>query len=248
MLGRSLHKAASLARAFYDDFQEFMSPSACLSCGRERDFPDTLLCPTCYDNLTRKNTGGGPICPFCARPAGTKSSCARCVQSPLDLYFWGYYDDELKECLQQFKFHNAVELGKRLSRMAAAAMGETLARNCYDIVVPVPLHKGRERERLFNQSEVIALEIARSLNTGISPGLLTRIKPTRQQAKLDEASRWNNVRDAFVIAGDSVEVSGKSILLVDDIVTTGATVYEASRALLAAGPKRLDIFSLAYAK
>lgn len=249
-LKQALIKTANWAKSLYDDFKEFLSPSACLCCGRERDFPDPLLCPACIDNLKRKNIGDGPICPFCGRPAGTKSSCQRCRgPRPLDLYYWGIYDEELKECLLQFKFNGALELGKRLSLMAISSLGERLVENRYDSIVSVPLHKTRERERRFNQSDIIAQTVSQALGIAIRPDALIRRKATYQQARLLEKDRWNNVKDAFVTSSGSREfLTGKSILLIDDIVTTGATIYEASRPLLEAGIRRLDIFSVAYAK
>jgi len=247
---RVLSNTAGWAKSLYDDFKEFLSPSACLCCGRERDFPDPILCPDCIKNLTHKNPGGGPICPFCARPVGTKSSCELCRgPHPLDLYFWGIYDDELKDCLLQFKFHSALELGKRLSDMAAASIEERLSEKRYDLIVSLPLHKTRERERRFNQSEIIARRFSESLGVTLNTDILIRVKATHQQAKLAENDRWNNVADAFAISIGSTEIlAGKNLLLVDDIVTTGATIYEASRPLWGAGIKRLDIFSMAYAK
>jgi competence protein ComFC len=249
-LFRAFNKTADWAKSLYDDFKEFLSPSACLCCGRERDFPDPLLCPGCIDNLTRKNIGGGPICPFCGRPVGSNSTCELCRKlRPLDLLFWGIYDEELKDCLLQFKFHGALELGKKLSMMAVNAMDERLSRNGYDYLIPIPLHKDRQKERHYNQSEIIAVEISRMLNIKLLPCALQRDKATNQQAKLAEKDRWNNVRDAFVISSGSKELlKGRTVLLVDDIVTTGATVFEASRPIMEAGVERLDIFSLAYAK
>jgi ComF family protein len=250
LLNRAFNKTADWAKSLYDDFKEFLSPSACLCCGRERDFPDPLLCPECIDKLTIKNIGGGPICPFCGRPVGSNSSCELCRgPRPLDLFFWGVYDEELKDCLLQFKFHGAIELGKRLSLMAVGAMDERLSQKKYDYIIPIPLHKDRHRERRYNQSEIIAAELSRLLDIELFPDVLQRNRATHQQAKLAEKDRWNNVRDAFVILSSFKELlTGKNVLLVDDIVTTGATVFEASRPLLDAGIKRLDIFSLAYAK
>jgi ComF family protein len=249
-LKQALVKAADRAKSLYDDFKEFLSPSSCLCCGRERDFPDPLLCPECDNNLKRKNIGNGPICPFCGRPTGTKSSCRLCRgPRPLDYYYWGIYDQELKDCLLQFKFHGALELGGRLSMMAISAMGERLGRNGYDLIVPIPLHKARERERHFNQSDIIAQSVSQALGIAFCPDALIRRRATFQQARLAEKDRWNNVRDAFVISNGSGNVLiGKSILLIDDIVTTGATIYEASRPLLQLNIGRLDVFSVAYAK
>jgi competence protein ComFC len=250
LLSRAFSTTADWVKSLYDDFKEFLSPSACLCCGRGRDFPDPLLCPECIENLTRKNIGGGPICPFCGRPVGSNSSCELCRgPRPLDLLFWGIYDEELKDCLLQFKFHGALELGKRLSLMAVTVMDERLSRKDYDFVVPIPLHRVRQKERRYNQSEIIAAELSRLLNIKLFPDALHRSRATHQQAKLAEKDRWNNVRNAFVISdGTKGHLKGMNVLLVDDIVTTGATVFEASRPLLDAGVKRLDIFSLAYAK
>jgi competence protein ComFC len=249
MLNQALHKTAGFARSLYDDFKEFLAPSSCLCCGRERDFPDPFLCPFCIENLKLKNIGNGPICPFCGRPRGTGSSCPRCSNPMLDLYFWGFYQEELQECLLQFKFHGAIDLGRKLTRMASEALDERSARNSYDLIIPVPLHKGRERERHFNQSALIANELGKALEIAVWPEALSRVKPTKQQAKLEEEERWNNVSGAFVVShGLEGELVNRNILLVDDIVTTGATVYEASRPILACKPKRLDIFSIAYAK
>ncbi len=246
----TLAKGAGWAKSLYNDFKEFLSPSACLCCGRERDFADLLLCPECIRKLNVRNIGSGPVCPYCGEIAGENSYCRFCIQKEsLDFYFWGIYDNELKECILKFKFHGAIDLGKRLSEMAAGSLIERLAQNDYDLIVPLPLHRARKRERQFNQSEVIAEVISNLLGIELGRDILLRIRSTRQQAKLAEKDRWNNVKGAFVISNDLQDLlKGKRILLVDDIVTTGATIYEASRPLLSNGIKRLDVFSLAYAK
>jgi competence protein ComFC len=248
MLSRALNKAGSLAISLYDDFKEFLSPSACLCCGKDRDFPDLFLCPDCLIKLKSLNIGNGPVCPFCGRPSGAASPCSRCADSSApELFFWGIYENELQECLLQFKFHRASDLGKRLTELAIDPLSERLRVRRYDMIIPVPLHKSREKERLYNQSEIISAELARHLEIVHETALLIRKRHTQQQARLEENHRWENVRDAFYIT-DSAAVAGKRVLLVDDIVTTGATVYEAYRPLLNAGASHLDIFSLAYAK
>jgi predicted amidophosphoribosyltransferase len=201
MLSQSLSRAVALARSVYDDFREFLSPSSCLCCGRARDFPDPLLCPVCLDALRRKNIGDGPICPFCGRPFGAGSPCEFCVSTRhLRLYFWGLYDGELKECLLQFKFHGAIELGRQLTEMAVGSLQERLTGNTYDYLIAVPLHKNRERERRFNQSDVLAQGLAPLLGTQFLVGALIRTKITGQQAKLEESRRWSMSRTLFPLA------------------------------------------------
>jgi competence protein ComFC len=248
MFSQILNKSKSIIQSAYDDFKEFLSPSVCICCGKDRDFDDPLFCLDCIAALKRKNIGDGPVCPFCGRPKGTLTSCDRCKsgQAP-DLFFWGYYQEELQECLLQFKFHSALDLGRRLTDMAIESLLERLRK--YDVVIPVPLHQTRERERRYNQSEIIARRIAELLNISLAVDYLVRPRATKQQAKLPEKERWNNVKNAFVVNDKSKPlITGKYILLVDDIVTTGATVSEASKPLLNAGARKIDILSLSYAK
>lgn len=250
MFNQPLNKTASFVKSLYQDFKEFLAPSSCLCCGRDRDFDDPLLCPICLDNLKRKNSGGGPICPFCRKPEGAGTACQYCAeQNHLRLYYWGHYEEELRDCLLQFKFHRAIELGNRLVELGADILEERIKLNKYDFVLPVPLHRTREKEREYNQSEILAEKIASLLNIELRADYLTRIKATRQQAKLDDSEKWENVKDAFAIGPDAKGIlQGKSLLLVDDIVTTGATIHEAARPLWQAGVKKIDIFSLAYSR
>ena len=243
-----LNRAGSAVLSLYDDFKEFLSPSACLCCGRERDFPDLFLCPNCLEKLKIANIGDGPVCPLCGRPIGAVSPCDFCKNSNApQLFFWGIYENELQECLIQFKFHRALELGKNITLMALEPLHDRLLTSKYDLVIPIPLHKNRERERHYNQSQVISETVASNLNIPHEANILLRKRHTQQQAKLEENHRWENVKDAFAVSDASV-VRNLRILLVDDIVTTGATVYEAAKPLLRAGVAHLDIFSLAYAK
>jgi ComF family protein len=247
MLGK-LNKAGSAVLSLYDDFKEFLAPSACLCCGRDRDFADPFICPDCVLKLKSANIGNGPVCPLCGRPSGAGSPCDFCGdKNAPQLFFWGIYENELQECLLQFKFHRALGLGKHLTEMALEPLFDRLQARRYDTIIPVPLHRSRERERNYNQSQIISETLASRLHIQHEPHLLHRKRHTQQQAKLEESHRWENVKDAFEVDGDS-QINGSRILLVDDIVTTGATVYEASRPLLNAGAAHLDIFSLAYAK
>ena len=250
MLNQPLDKAVSFVKSLYQDFKEFLAPSSCLCCGRGKDFDDPLLCPTCTENLRRNNIGVGPICPFCSRPEGAGTPCQYCaLPDHLRLYYWGRYEEELRDCLLQFKFHRAIDLGNRLVELAGNSLAERIASNRYDFILPMPLHKVREKEREYNQSEILAKKVAGILNVQMRCDCLIRNRATRQQAKLDDKEKWENVRDAFSLAPNTeLILRGKAILLIDDIVTTGATVYEAARPLWEAGVAKINIFSLAYSR
>ncbi|OGC89957.1 MAG: hypothetical protein A2W25_12350 [candidate division Zixibacteria bacterium RBG_16_53_22] len=255
MLAQAWHKTLRGALGLYLDFQEFLAPWSCLCCGRERDSADDgqsvsddkLLCENCIESLNNKNVGFGPVCPFCGNPNGG-GPCVTChPPAHLHLYYWGNYENELQECILQFKFHGARELGIRLMEMAHGPMLRRLTRLENQLIVPVPLHKRRQRQRQYNQSELLARRLAELCGMEFCPNGLKRTRATFQQARLAEDMRWNNVRDAFAVPPPLVPgIAGRHILLVDDIVTTGATVYEASEALLSVGAARVEIFSLAY--
>jgi len=247
MIPRLLSKSTQFARSLIDDFREFISPSICIGCGGNIDSASRFLCPGCRNTITGDNPGQGPVCPFCGRPDGAIGSCRLCsAPEPLLLYFWGIYDGLLKECITQFKFGGMHVLGRELAAMSSDALLSRLRGSGYDLIIPVPLCKARRRAREFNQSEIIAGVLAETLGIEMNAGILIRSRSTSQQAKLAEPQRWENVKDAFAMAEDS-DLSGKKILLVDDIVTTGATVFEACRPLKAAGARKIEIFSLAYA-
>jgi competence protein ComFC len=250
MISRVIYKTSEFARSLYGDFKEFLSPSFCLGCNGNILSDDPLLCSSCIETLKITNMGEGPICPFCGRPDGVGDGCRFCrAQKRLRLFFWGEYDGLLKDCLGQFKFGGAIDLGRRLVDMAVDSLHQRITDNRYDLIIPVPLHRSRRRERGFSQSEILARRLAALLQIELNAEILRRIRPTRQQAKLEESQRWENVKNAFgLTVNGGPSISGKAILLVDDIVTTGATIYEAAKPLQSENPKRVDIFCLGFTR
>jgi len=246
MISGLLRRSTHAVRNVFVDFREFISPSLCLGCDGDIDSIKSFFCDNCRQSLLRENPGQGPVCPFCAPSAGVAGSCLSCVcPDPLRLFFWGAYDGLLKDSIIRFKFKGVVDLGKELTEMAVDALSSRLSQRKYDLIIPVPLHKSRQRKREYNQSEIIAGLLAERLNAEMNTGILIRVRRTGQQAKLAENDRWKNVKDAFAVARE-IDLSEKSILLVDDIVTTGATVFEASRPLQLSGARNIDLFSLAF--
>jgi ComF family protein len=180
----------------------------------------------------------------------SEKKCQRCSSSPaIRLYSWGKYDGELVEYISIFKFRGVLELGIRLADEAILQLAESLRENKYDCVIPVPLHKSRHRRREYNQSEIIALRVSEAIGVKLLPDSVLRVRSTRQQSKIDnEENRWRNVKDAFSLAeGGIINFDRKRVLVVDDIVTTGATIFEASRPIMEQNPELLDVFSVAYA-
>ena len=150
----------------------------------------------------------------------------------------GRFDDYYKELIHRFKYGKKIPLGRKLARR----LGETINSNFHflesDFLIPVPLHKSRYRERGFNQSEVVAEEISKITGVLVLKGVLKRKKNTKDQTNLSPQQREENVRGAFVVT-ETERINGKKIILVDDVITTGATLSECARMLRQAGAERI---------
>jgi ComF family protein len=118
-----------------------------------------------------------------------------------------------------------------------------------DAVVPVPLHRLRELERGYNQAEMLGRGVAEALGVPVDASLLSRPSPTRSQTRLSRTDRWKNVSGAFAVPpGADGQVAGRTLLLVDDVLTTGSTAVAAAQTLLAAGAARVMLATLAMAR
>jgi ComF family protein len=147
----------------------------------------------------------------------------------------------LATALHRYKYGRDVTLAPILARL--------LTRGCphrpeYDLLIPVPLHVSRLRWRGFNQSLLLTKELARSWEMPLDPFVLRRCRSTPPQVGLDERARRRNVRGAFTVV-DRTSIKGRSVLLVDDVFTTGATVNECAATLRRAGARCVDVLVLA---
>jgi ComF family protein len=157
-------------------------------------------------------------------------------------YSWGAYDGRLRELIHLFKYAGVRPLGKVLGEWIALAMPR---QERFDRIVPVPLHWRRRWRRGFNQSELLARSVARRYGLRVS-NVLRRVRATATQAGLSHSARRANVDAAFrVRQGASLE--GQRVLLVDDVMTTGATASACARALKQAGARYVAVLTLARA-
>ena len=142
-----------------------------------------------------------------------------------------YQDGQCRqELVHRFKFEGQYKLGQYLTEIALDILCERMYELKLDYVIPVPMIKTDKRKRGYNQTELIASVVSKKLGTPLESGLLRKIKKTEMQADLGARQRWENIKDAFAVEDNNI-LEGKSLLLVDDIVTTGATC----RSLLARG-------------
>lgn len=211
-------------------------PNACFLCGEtSRDDP---LCPACESLLPRHDPA--QACPVCALPGTGGAPCGTCLKEfpPFVCTYCAFnYAFPVRELVHALKYRGILAL--------APALGRRLADRCdgdWDLLVPVPLHPDRLALRGFNHALEIARPVARRLGMTLAADAFERQRPGRSQAGLDARERARNLRGAFRLRR---EVGGLRVLLVDDVMTTGATLRELSRELAAAGAVRIANLVLA---
>jgi ComF family protein len=213
---------------------DLLLPRACPPCGQALvPGARSPLCPACRAALAQTTPSGVGAAVRASPPAALDSAHAAGPYRP------GAPDDVLARAVQQLKYHGARNLAVPLGELLAERYPFTGAM----VVVPVPLHVARLRTRGFNQAALLARVLARRRRLRLAPRLLERIRPTVGHATLGAAARRANVRGAFrVRPGHSP--AGETIVLVDDVFTTGATADACARALRAAGARAVHAYTV----
>lgn len=150
----------------------------------------------------------------------------------------GRYSGSLKETLRRFKFSNKSSYYRALGKLLALKIQNTKQLDSFDVIVPVPLHKSRQKHRGYNQAELMAEQIAKTLKIPCEKNLLIKSVATNSQSMLKRTERLLNLEDAFMAVNDGL-IADKNILLIDDIVTTGSTVNQCCKALKQVGAEKV---------
>jgi len=236
---------AATVRWVVDPVLAVVFPSACPQCRALLDQPTRgPLCESCWSRVGRH---GGSVC-SCGTPlAGATAACGRCRRglSPFERGFSvGPYDGALRLLVHELKFRGRQRVATRLAEtiLSDPASAKTLTADA--VLVPVPLHPHRRRERGFNQSELLADAVARRSGLAVASAALVRRKETPPQTGLSAASRRANVAGAFAVRRQA-QVSGRVVVLVDDVVTTGATARACAQALRRAGAREVRLLTVA---
>lgn len=214
-------------------------PAACEAC-RVPIAPHEILCRSCLDAVPRI---ASPFCARCSQPfAGAIDdifTCANCEGRVLhfDCAVSLYRSrGVVREIVHDFKYNRRLHLRRLLGCWLEEALADSrLAGRRFDLVVPVPLHPARKRERGFNQAELLARELSRSRSLSLG-NVLNRIRYTTTQTQFDRNERMENLRGAFRLRR-GCDVQGLRMLLVDDVLTTGSTLSECASVLKKAGAR-----------
>ena len=222
-------------------------PPRCVGCGETVE-EGGALCAACWSGVTFL---GAPLCGCCGYPfeyaAPDGSVCAACIARPpaYDRARSVFrYQPESRALILRFKHADGIHAAPAFGVWLARA-GADLLVDC-DLVLPVPLHRWRLFRRRYNQSALLALALGRVAGCPVAVDLLQRRRNTPSQGRMSALARRRNVRSAFTLRpGRADSVAGRRVLLVDDVLTTGATVEECARVLRRAGAARVDVLTLA---
>lgn len=232
--------------------KEIVYPIYCLLCRERIKVKDleSLVCAKCIEKII-PNTP--PFCYKCGRRLSevyaVKNICNGCIETQFHFdRAWAScsYEGVVKEMVHNFKYKNKTGLRKPLSRLLIDFIKDYhLPINCCDYIISIPLSKAKLREREFNQSEIFTSDIAAYFGLEVLTNNLRRIRNTRTQTEFnDKIARWRNIQGAFGLE-EPQAIKEKNVLLIDDVLTTGATASEAARALKGAGANSVLVLTIA---
>ena len=218
---------------------DFFLPRVCPGCGNRLTVDEDTVCPKCIDKI--KLASPERLC----REFERKFLGKNIISGFTSLYVFEE-GKEFQNIVHALKYNGRFSIGTFLGEQ----LGKTLLNMAFDwkinIIIPIPLHQLKKAERGYNQSFYIAKGIGKILNTPVKQNLVKRKKFTQTQTTMNLKEREENMRDAFIIK-NSNELLDKNILLIDDVITTGATISECGRILLNAGANRIYAASTAIA-
>ena len=230
----------SIFAEFFQDFVSLVFPNYCLGCEGSLVKGEKLICTRCISQMPQTNYHLDDN-----NPLWNRLSSRVQLQHAMALFRFSK-SGRVQNLLHALKYKNQPELGIMLGNVYGDRMIDANLAGAYDLIIPVPLHPSRKRKRGYNQSAKFAEGLAQKLGIPFSDDLLRRKVKTETQTRKTKLNRWQNVAEVFEIKSQDL-IQGKKILLVDDVVTTGATLEACGNFLLEAGCASLSIACLAEA-
>ncbi len=227
-------------------FADFVFPRLCGECNQRILEPKRLVCCHCEAAMEPLRL---PLCPTCGcEDAEAGTICDDCPEG--DIHFEGAraftgFFGTAKTLVEKLKYNGRTEYAPTMARSMARVCFSEYKKLVFSVVAPVPLFSTRERERGFNQATVLADSLGEQLFLPVHQNLVKRIRATATQTRLTRKERAKNIKGAFTVPAPE-EVIGKTILLVDDVYTTGATLNECASVLKSAGAEA--VYCIAFAR
>ncbi len=225
---------------FIEDFIGLFYPKLCSACGAPLLQQEKYVCTQCLYNLPRTNyhyTDGNPV---------EQAFWGRTEIVAATAYYFFEKESRFAKIIHELKYRGKKEIGIEMGKIFGAELKENSRFDEVDLIIPVPLHWKKQKKRGYNQSEFIASGIAESMGKSIDINILYRAEETETQTRKSRYERWENVENIFRLKSVD-KITGKHILLVDDVITTGATLESCATTLLKGNNTRVSIATLAMA-
>lgn len=227
-------------------FIELILPAQCLLCGLASN--NKLICHDCLKAITTNR----PCCQHCGLTlVKSQPFCGDCLKQAhlfTQLHALADYQKPYPTLIKKFKYSKKLIYGELLAELLSQSVSHTLSPqqlSKIDYLIPVPLHPKKHRQRGFNQAQLIAQHIGKKLNCPVLLDTVQRHKQTIAQEGLSLQKRKANLKNAFIFSGHhKTLLSGAYVVIIDDVVTTGATINSVCQVLLQSGVKRIDIWCI----
>jgi len=237
-----LNKTDILDKIGLNGLIDFLYPPVCLCCGHFLENSRELICAACFDGIDELDF---PFCSNCRQFIENKAGCGDCDETAIPVFCLGHFTDELQKAIHSFKYHGFRKLSGELAGRLMNKFASNISKVGADCIIPIPLHIMREKSRGFNQAALLADIIGERIGIPVVTDVLFKVRRTRDQAKLDPEQRRKNIEGAFEVHDHSLK--DKKVIIVDDVVTTGATVNEAAATLRRAGARPVAVCAVAAA-
>lgn len=224
---------------------DLIYPPTCISCKKPTHDHGTL-CTDCWNEIDFISS---PNCTICSTPMPHSSAspliCGTCLNSPPNYHrarSLFSYDENSKRIITRLKYYDKTHIAKHVSQWLYNRQQDFICES--ELIIPVPLHKKRLNSRKFNQSTLIAKHLSKKTNIPFIADALIRTKNSTPQTNLTFKQRTKNLNNCF-IQNPKRNIQNKRVLLVDDVITTGTTVYQCTKTLLKAGAKEVNVLTVA---
>lgn len=226
-------------QTYTNNFLHLFFPHNCIGCGTDNLSDDELLCSRCLYDLPETNffqSKNNPV---------EKTFFGRLNIEAAASGFYFTKDSLLQKLMIELKYKNNKDVGYYLGKMIGKMLNESNSFNNVDAIVPLPLNPKKEMKRGYNQAKIICDGIVSAFNKPVLDKAVVRIHFTDTQTRQDRIHRWQNMENVFAV-NDIKAIEGKHILLVDDVITTGATLEACGKEILNVPNTRLSVTSVAY--
>ncbi|MGK7391913.1 MAG: ComF family protein [Candidatus Cyclobacteriaceae bacterium M2_1C_046] len=226
--------------SIFTDFMGLFFPRTCEACDGAMVKKEEIICSNCLHNLPRTNSHRYNLDALNSKFYGK--------QQVKDTWCFLYFkkDSPVQRLLHRLKYENKPEIGNFIGRLFGTELKKDLKEISFDSIIPVPLHKTRQKRRGYNQSEHFALGLGEILDLPVDTDSVKRIKRSQTQTKKSRIERWENVAEIFEVQ-DVSKVKNRSILVVDDVMTTGSTLEACMEKLMQSGAREITVATIAVA-